>query len=276
MRVEPIERLDDPRVADYRNVRDADLRAASGAFLAEGRLNVERLLSSTRYRARSVFVTAAALRGIEGSLARLGAETPVYLGSPALMNEIVGYRMHRGCLAAGERGGEPGLGALLEGLAPGPRCVLVLEDVSNPDNVGGIFRNALAFAADAAVLTPRCADPLYRKALRVSMGATLRVPFARAVDAADALRRLRTRGFTVLALRAQRAAQPLAALRPVPERVALLLGAEDQGLSPAALAEADHSVTIPMAAGIDSLNVATAAGIALQQLFAARGSGNAA
>jgi tRNA G18 (ribose-2'-O)-methylase SpoU len=276
MRVEPIERLDDPRVADYRNVRDADLRVTSGAFLAEGRLNVERLLASRRYRARSVFVTAAALRGIEDSLARLGDETPVYLASQVLMNEIVGYRMHRGCLAAGERGREPALASLLDGLAPGPRCVLVLEDVSNPDNVGAIFRNALAFGADAAVLTAHCADPLYRKAVRVSMGATLRVPFARAPDAAPALRQLHARDFATLALSAQRDAQPLAVLAPPPERVALLLGAEGHGLSSAAAAVAERCVTIPMAAGIDSLNVATATGIALHQLFQARPPGGAA
>jgi tRNA G18 (ribose-2'-O)-methylase SpoU len=245
VRVESIESLDDPRVADYRNVRDADLRAASGAFLAEGRLNVERLLASPRYRARSVFVTDAALRGIEDSLARLGDETPVYLASQTLMNRVVGYRMHRGCLAAGERGGEPALESLLEGLAPGPRCVLVLEDVSNPDNVGSIFRNALAFGADAAVLTAPCADPLYRKAIRVSMGATLRIPFARTPDAAAALRALHARGFTSVALSARRDAQTLCAL-------------------------ATRCVTIPMAEGIDSLNVATAAAIALYQLFQAR------
>jgi tRNA G18 (ribose-2'-O)-methylase SpoU len=275
MRVEPIERLDDPRVADYRNVRDADLRVASGAFLAEGRLNVGRLLASPRYRARSVFVTAAALRGIETSLARLSEETPIYLASQTLMNEIVGYRMHRGCLAAGERGCEPALEPLLAELAPGPRCVVVLEDVSNPDNVGGIFRNALAFGADAVVLTRRCADPLYRKALRVSMGATLRIPFARAADAPLVLRRLRKLGFTPLALSAQRSARPLTALTPVPERVALLLGAEGHGLSPPAAATAELCITIPMAAGIDSLNVATAAGIALHQLFQARAPGAA-
>lgn len=270
MRIEPIDRLDDPRVADYCNVRDADLRAASGAFLAEGRLNVERLLASPRYRARSVFVTTAALHGIENSLARLGDETPVYLASQALMNRVVGYRMHRGCLAAGERGGEPALEALLEGLAPGPRCVVVLEDVSNPDNVGSIFRNALAFGADVAVLTAACADPLYRKAIRVSMGATLCVPFARVPDAALALRALHARGFASVALSARRDAQPLHALAPPPERVALLLGAEGHGLSSAAAAEAGRCVTIPMAERIDSLNVATAAGIALHQLFQSR------
>jgi tRNA G18 (ribose-2'-O)-methylase SpoU len=270
VRVEPIDCLDDPRVADYRNVRDADLRSASGAFLAEGRLNVERLLASPRYRARSVFVTDAALRGIERSLARLGDETPVYLASQALMNEVVGYRMHRGCLAAGERGREPAIASLLEDLAPGPRCVLVLEDVSNPDNVGSIFRNALAFGADAAVLTVPCADPLYRKAIRVSMGATLRVPFARTPDVTIALRALHARGFASVALSARRDAQPLRALASPPERVALLLGAESHGLSSAAAAEAERCVTIPMADGIDSLNVATAAAIALHQLFQAR------
>jgi len=266
VRVEPVAQLDDPRVALYRNLRDAALRSASDVFLVEGRLNVARLIDAPRYRTRSVFVTRAALRGIERALARLDAETPVYLASQALMDQIVGYPMHRGCLAVGERGPALSLDALLASPAPPPRRIAVLEDVSNPDNVGGVFRNALAFGVDAVLLTPRCADPLYRKALRVSMGAVLCVPFARTPELAPALRRLRAAGFRVLALCASRRERPLAALGPLPERVAWLLGAEQGGLSAAARAEADLALTIPMAPGIDSLNVATAAGIAFHHV----------
>jgi len=276
MRVEPIERLDDPRVDAYRNVRDAQLRTDFGLFMAEGRLNVERLLASSRYRARSVFVTGAALRGIERALAPLGDETPVYVAEQALMNEVVGFRIHRGCLAAAERGSERDFESLFESAEREPRCVVVLEDVTNPDNVGAVFRNALAFGVDAVVLTPRCADPLYRKSIRVSMGAVLHVPYARIPDTAAVLRRLRADGFTAIALTADRGAPPLSALAVSPERVVLLLGTEAEGLSTSALGEADLAVNIPMAPGVDSLNVAMAAGIALHHLYQPRASGAAA
>lgn len=270
MRVEPVASLDDPRLDVYRNVRDAQLRSDLGLFMAEGRLNVERLLASPRYRARSIFVTDAALRGIARSLEPLGDETPIYLADQAVMNDVVGYHMHRGCLAAAERGRELEFEELLRGVERVPRCVVVLEDVTNPDNVGAVFRNALAFGTDAVALTPRCADPLYRKSIRVSMGAVLHLPYARVPDAAAALRRLRAQGFRAVALSADRGAPPLSTLDVSRERVALLLGTEAQGLSSSALGEADVVCNIPMAPGVDSLNVAMAAGIALHQLYQAR------
>src|SRR5262249_36217287 len=141
-----VTRADDPRIAAYRNVREADLRLRDGLFLAEGRLNVERLITGSSYRTHSVLVTETALHAIRPALDRLADETPVYLGSQALLAEVVGYAMHRGCLAAGERGPEPDLHALLAGEAR--RMVVVLEDVSNPENVGSVFRNALALGAD--------------------------------------------------------------------------------------------------------------------------------
>jgi tRNA G18 (ribose-2'-O)-methylase SpoU len=273
VRVESVESLDDPRVDAYRNVRDAQLCSDLGLFMAEGRLNVERLLASPRYRARSVFVTQTALHSIERSLAPLGDDTPIYVAAQALMNGIVGYHMHRGCLAAAERGSELDFESLLVGAERAPRCVVALEDVTNPDNVGAVFRNALAFGADAVALTPRCADPLYRKSIRVSMGAVLHVPYARIPDAAAALRRLRAAGFTAVALSAGRGALPRSALPVLPERVALLVGTEAEGLSSSALSEADLTVHIPMAPGVDSLNVAMAAGIALHHLNQARAGG---
>lgn len=268
-RVQPIERLDDPRLAPYRNVRDAELRDRQGLFIAEGRLNVLRLLDCERYRTRSLLVTEAALRGIGPALAQRRGDVPVYLASPRLLREVAGYPVHRGCLAAAERAPEPALGELLGPRCGEPRLVLVLEDVTNPDNVGGLFRNAVAFAADAVVLSARCADPLYRKSLRVSMGGSLRVPFARVADLAGALAQMRDAGLALAALCPARDATPLAAWRP-PRRLALLVGAEDRGLSPPVRARADVALGIPMAPGVDSLNVATAAGVALHHVFAAR------
>jgi tRNA G18 (ribose-2'-O)-methylase SpoU len=264
---QPIESLDDPRVAPYRNARDADLRGGA-LFLAEGRLNVKRLLGSPRFRAHSVFVTPAGLAGIRDALERAPAATPIYVASQQLMNGVVGYAMHRGCLAAGERGPEPGLASLFDAVGRPPRLTVVLEDLTNPENVGGIFRNALAFGAGAVLLTARGVDPLYRKSIRVSMGASLRVPFARAERWPDALRALRDAGVCCVGLDASRSALPLAelSLPPGARGVALVVGGEGGGLSPAARAELHACVTIPMAPGIDSLNAATATGIALHQI----------
>ena len=256
-----IESESDPRIAHYRNVRDADLRLRDGLFLTEGRLNVKRLITGSRYRTRSVLVTETALRAIQPALEQLGAGTPVYVAAQALVADVVGYAMHRGCLAVGERGAEPDLATLLA-LAQ-PRTLLVLEDVSNPENVGSVFRNALALGADGVVLTRGCVDPLYRRSIRVSMGASLRLGYARAEDGASALAALRDAGFTNVALTTGCDAAPLAREREAPPRLALWLGSEGAGLSADVLARIERRVTIPMAPGADSLNVATASGIAL-------------
>ena len=179
MRVEEIHSLDDPRVADYRDVKDADLLEKSNLFMTEGRLGVRRLIADSRFRARSVFVTKAALLGLSDVFTELGDETRIYLASQKLLGEVVGYNMHRGCLAAAERGAPLSADEILARCATGRRLLVVLEDVTNPDNVGSVFRNARAFGADGVFLTPRCTDPLYRKAVRVSMGGTLQLPFAR-------------------------------------------------------------------------------------------------
>ncbi|MDJ0848091.1 MAG: RNA methyltransferase [Myxococcota bacterium] len=257
--------LDDPRVAPYRNVRDAELRERLGLFMVEGRLGVRRLVSGSRFRAHSLFLTRTALDALADVIAGLPASAPVYVASQSLLNEVVGYDMHRGCLAAAERGAPLGATRLLGGNAADRRLLLALDDVTNPDNVGGAFRNAWAFGAAAVLLSPRCADPLSRKATRVAMGGTLFVPFARcAVGHAPAL--LREAGFTTLALVTDAAAPALQELAPrlrAARRLALLVGTEGEGLAAATAAASDLRARIPMAPGVDSLNLATAAGIAL-------------
>jgi tRNA G18 (ribose-2'-O)-methylase SpoU len=272
MRVETVSSPDDPRLAVYRDVRDADLRERDGLFLAEGRLNVKRLITVSRYRTHSVLVTETGLVGIRPALERLDATTPVYVASRELLFDVVGYAMHRGCLAAGERGQEPALASLVGAAPDASRTLVVLEDVTDAENVGGLFRNALAFGADGVVLTRRCVDPLYRRAIRVSMGATLRVPHARTEDAATARAALDAAGFASIALTTDADATPLSDCASLPRRIALWLGSEGEGLSRAAQTHAEHCVRIPMAAGADSLNVATAAGIALHHFrsFASR------
>ncbi len=263
MRALAIATLDDPRVADYRNVRDADLRLRDGLFITEGRLNVKRLITLSPYRTRSVFATEAGLRAISPALDRLDPKAPVYVAAQRLLDAVVGYPMHRGCLAAGERGPEPELASLLAGGPEGRRTLLVLEDVGSSENVGAVFRNALALGVDAVVLTRRSVDPLYRRSIRVSMGAALRLPYARASDGPAALAALARAGFTSIALTPGAGATPLARERAAPRRLALWLGCEGSGLSCEVLAGIERRVAIPMAHGVDSLNVATASGIAL-------------
>jgi len=266
----PIEAIDDPadpRVADYRALQDAGLRRRRGLFVAESRAVVRALLASPRFRTRSVLLTAPALESLRDALP---AHVPVYLTSHEVARAVVGFDFHRGCVALGERGADPSLDALVG--APGPRLVLALEDVSNPDNVGGVFRNARAFGADVVLLSAGCADPLYRKAVRTSMGAALAIPFAHLPDWADGLARLRAAGYTLAALTPEPSALDLARLgadRPIPSRLALLLGAEGPGLRAATRAAADLCVRIAMAPGVDSLNVATAAAIALHHVRSA-------
>jgi len=265
--IERIEDPCDPRLAEYRNLKDPDLRLRRGLFIAESREVVRRLLASGRFRTRSVLLTPPALDGLRDLLETADPGVQVFLTRQDVVPAIVGYAFHRGCLAVGERGMEPAPHTLLD--PPGRRLLLVLEGVTNPDNVGAVFRNAMAFGADAVLLSPACADPLYRKAIRVSMGASLCIPFARLGDWPGGLRRPRETGYTVIALTPRAAGVDIAEFgttRSVPERLALLLGAEGGGLSAAARSAADCEVRIAMTAGADSVNVATACGIALHRL----------
>jgi tRNA G18 (ribose-2'-O)-methylase SpoU len=252
----------DPRIADYRNVPDPALLERQQAFVAEGRLVVRRLLASPRLVTKSVMVT-------EPALAALGVDVtaiPVYVVPQAVMNTVTGFNLHRGCLAIGQRG-TPLDWRTLAGTA---RRLVVLERVANTDNVGAIFRNAAAFGVDAVLLGPDCADPLYRKAIRTSMGAALSVPFAHLGAWPDGLRQLRADGFHVMALTPCAGAPPLSGLlreaRPTGDRVAIVAGHEGDGLTPEAMHACDTLARIPMTAGHDSLNVATAVAIALYEL----------
>lgn len=257
----------DPRLAPYRSVRDADLLRRSALFLAEGREVVRILLSQSRFSPHSVLLTPVAHAAVAASLAP-HPDLPVYILPQEEMNSLVGFDIHRGCLAAVHRG--PDLDPV--SLLTTSRRLLILESLTNHDNVGGLFRNAAAFGVDAVLLSPDCCDPLYRKAIRVSMGGALRVPFAR-FAAADwphrALLLLRERSIHTLALTpsaklsiSDSSARPLLA-----GRIALLLGAEGPGLSDAALAAADTPLRINISPGIDSINVSAAAAIALHHLF---------
>lgn len=259
----PIASLDDERVAEYRLVTTPAALARAGLFVAEGRFVVARLLAGRRHHVRSLLVTPTAI----AALHREGIETgavPVWVAEPPVMNAIVGFDIHRGCLALAER--PRALSFARSSLTHAAR-LLVLEGVNNPDNVGGLFRSAAAFGADGVVLGPGCGDPLYRKAIRTSMAATLQVPYAVADDWPGTLTAMRDAGVRVLALTPSQSATPLDDLGAAGPRVALLLGAEGEGLSDAAVAAADESVRIPIAAAVDSLNVTVAGSIAMQRLF---------
>lgn len=277
MNLVPIESLSDPRIALYANMRDAELAqrtdpldssAHSGVFIAEGELVVRRLVRS-RFKTQSVLTTPTRLKSIGDALAGLPAATPIYLADQNLLNQIVGFNMHRGLLAIGERGTLPSLADLVQ--RPGP--VLILEDLTNHDNLGGIFRNAAALGGPGVwiLLSPRCADPLYRKSLRVSMGLALSVPCTRAETWPDAMRTLSAAGYETWGLTPQNGAIPLRAAsgRAGAGKVALVLGSEGPGLSDQALAACDRRVCVEMDKAddaVDSLNVAMAAGIALFEL----------
>lgn len=253
---------DDPRLADYRDLRDGARRERAGTFVAEGPTVVRALLASPRLRTRSVLVSAAGRAHLADVLDPLGREVPVYVVPDALIRAVVGFAFHRGCLAVGERGPDAALEAFL-----GARLLVGLEELRAPDNVGGVVRNAHAFAADGVLLSPGCCDPLSRKAIRLSGGAALALPVARIADWPAALTRLRAAGFTLVALTPHAPAVDVARFSSAPpSRVVLLLGTEGEGLTAATLAAADVAVRVPLRAGVDSLNVATASGIVLHRL----------
>lgn len=245
-------------------MRERDLVGRSGLFVAEGRVVLEKLVQAGRHPLVSVLVADHRLHGLQDLLAGLPAETPVYAASQAVMDAIVGFPIHRGILGLGRRA-EPAPEALLSGLPDGA-LVVALSAIANHDNMGGVFRNAAAFGADAVLLDADCCDPLYRKAIRVSVGAALTTPFARLPPGADLVGVLHDRGFEVLALSPQ-GTEELDSVVPA-ARTAALFGAEGPGLAAGVLART-RTVRIAMAGGFDSLNVATTSGIVLHRLAAA-------
>jgi len=262
MRVVRIERADDPRLAPYADLRDRTQRLRAGCFVAETREVVRQILAAGRFRLRSLLTTEAGL----AALGPLPEDLEVFVAPLGILKTVVGFDFHRGCVALGEREAEADAASLL---AAAPRRLVVLDEIRNADNLGGIFRNARAFAVDGVLLSPGTLDPLYRKVVRISMGAAVIVPFARLDPWAQGLSALGRAGLTRVALVARGGEHP-AVLEQLREPVALLLGSEGDGLGPEALAAADRRVTIPMACGVDSLNVAVACGIALHRLSVVR------
>jgi tRNA G18 (ribose-2'-O)-methylase SpoU len=257
-----IDALDDPRVADYRHTADAEYLKARSLFVAEGRMVVTRLLALSQWKTHSILVTKAAADSLGATLDRTGA--PVYLADQSLMNAIAGFHIHRGCLALAARHPEH---TLDRAVADRAQRALILEGVSNPDNVGGLFRSAEAFGVDLVVLGPGCGDPLYRKAIRTSMASTLAVPFVQAGEWPGAIGMLRASRFQVIALTPSDRALLLADMTPAGPKVAVLVGAEGAGLSDPAMQASDMRARIPMSGALDSLNVTTAASIALYHVY---------
>lgn len=259
-----IDDADDPRLEPYRAVRERDLVGRDGLFVAEGRVVLEKAVAALPDAIASVLVAEQRVDSLSDVLAGLPPRTPVYSAAQGAMDAVVGFPIHRGILAVGRRPRREA-GALIAGL-PERALVVALVGIANHDNMGGIFRNAAAFGADAVLLDETCCDPLYRKAIRVSVGAALTVPFARAGDAACLLDLMDRSGFETVAL-SPRGETELGDLRPGP-RVAALFGAEGPGLPEEVLSRA-RGVRIAMAGGFDSLNVATTSGIVLHHLAAA-------
>jgi tRNA G18 (ribose-2'-O)-methylase SpoU len=260
----PIDDLNDPRLADYRNVPDPELLKVRRQFVAEGRIVVRHLLESTRFSARSVLVSPAALEGLREPL-EAHQDLPVFVLPVERLSALVGYNLHRGCLAIGARPVPPPVADWVDSIK-GARLVVAVEGVANADNIGGIFRNALAFGAGGVLLSPTSCDPLYRKATRVSTGATLRLPFTIAGSWPGDLLALKRAGYSILALTPDDSARDIEdalSMQPHDAKLALVFGNEGTGLTEEALLAADDCVRVTMAPGVDSLNVATAAGVAL-------------
>lgn len=256
----------DPRAAAYLSIRERDLTGRQGRFIAEGKVVLNVLFSAARFEPESVLVLENRLDGLAQTLALAPPAMPVYVASQVVMDQIAGFHIHRGVLAVVRRRDATDPEGLISSL-PARAVVVVLVGLANHDNVGAIFRNAAAFGADAILLDATCCDPLYRKAIRVSVGAALKVPFAVAADAATLVALLSRASFKQIALSPSGAIE-IRDAAPA-DRLALYLGTEGQGL-PEALMSRLETVRIGMAPGFDSLNVAAASAIALHHFTQAR------
>jgi tRNA G18 (ribose-2'-O)-methylase SpoU len=249
----------DPRLADYRDLRDVQLRqsveAEHGLFLAEGEKVVRRAVEAG-FDVRSLLLAPRWLEGLADVLE--GTDAPCYVVSEALAEQVTGFHVHRGALASLARRPLPSVDEVLAGA----RTVVVLEDIVDHTNVGAIFRSAAGFGIDGVLLAPRCADPLYRRSVKVAMGAVFALPWTRLEEWYDAVPRLSERGFTTVALTLGDDATPLDEAVAGLDKVALLLGSEGHGLSARWERSSDRRAVIPMRPGIDSLNVAAATAVA--------------
>lgn len=266
-----IDSADDPLIAPFCKIRERDLIGREGAFIAEGTV-VLRMLAAAHakngaIRAEKILLLENRLEGVADILAAFPPDVPVYVASGPVLDAIAGFHLHRGVLALGRREEPPGIDDLLNGLTE-PTLVVVACGISNHDNIGSIFRNAAAFGAGAVLLDDSCCDPLYRKALRVSVGSVLSVPYGRGGTPLALLSALQTRGFSVWGL-SPRGATDIRAIAPS-SRMALVTGTEGEGL-PAALLDRFGSARIPQRPGLDSLNAATATGVALYEIARLQG-----
>lgn len=264
--IEDISDRDDPRLAPFLDLRDAPGRpGAQDRFIAEGEI-VLRQLAASPFTVESILATPGKLDSLADLLATLPESVRVLRAAKPAIDAVVGFSFHRGVLAAGLRGAARSVADL----AASCSTLIVLEDVSNVDNLGGLFRSISALAPErtGVVLSTGCADPLYRKAIRVSMGHVLNIPFAHAHDWPGDCLRLRDAGFTLAALTPAPGSIDLTAFAPAPgARLALLVGAEGPGLTDRLLHAADLRLRIPMRPGVDSLNLVVATSIAMHRLF---------
>jgi tRNA G18 (ribose-2'-O)-methylase SpoU len=259
MPVIPVQSDDDPRLADYRALKERELAEEGGKFIAEGEQLVRRLIGST-FEVDSLLLSQRRVAEI-APLAK--ADTPVFVLSDEAITGLVGFKFHSGVMAVGRRGAERRLEEVLGPQDDQAKLLLVLPDVNNAENLGALIRTAAGFGCDAVLLGEQCTDPFMRRTLRVSMGAVLAIPIIRAANLVNDLRRLRDQwGFTLVASVVDAAAMPLdRALRP--KRMALLVGGEAQGLDAQSIALCQQRVTIPMGWKTDSLNVAIATAVLL-------------
>ncbi len=257
---------DDPRVAAFREVRERDVAGRHNGFIAEGEVVLNVLARSRLYRASALLLAEKRVERLAPLIAGFPADTHVYAASREVMDAIAGFPIHRGILAFGERPEPTDAATLLSGLGH-DALVLALFGISNHDNIGGIFRNAAAFGVDAVLIDGACCDPLYRKAIRVSVGGALTVPYARIATGEDAIELLEARRFSVIAM-SPRGRTALSSYH-APKKCAVLMGSEGAGLSDELLDRA-KTISITMAREWDSLNVATTNGIVLHHLRTAR------
>ncbi|NVP55599.1 TrmH family RNA methyltransferase [Mycoplana rhizolycopersici] len=262
---------EDPRIAAFRSIRERDLVGREGRFVAEGTV-VLRMLAQAHvrergFRAEAILILENRLAGLAAILADIPADVPVYVAEKSIFNGIAGFDMHRGVLAIGRRDEPPSIEALIASL-PADSLVLAACGISNHDNMGALFRNAAAFGVDAILLDETCCDPLYRKAIRVSVGSVLNLPYARGEGARDLLQGLTDAGFAIWAL-SPRGETAIGQIAPS-ARLALVAGTEGEGL-PGTILSQFHTARVPQAPGLDSLNVATACGIALYQMALSKG-----
>lgn len=260
---------DDPRIADFRDVRERDLTGRQGRFIVEGTV-VLRMLAAAHvkggdFEAESILILENRLAGVSDILAQFPADVPVYVAKASVLDAIVGFHLHRGILALGRRKTSSGMVETIQRL-PASSLVLAGCGISNHDNLGAMFRNAAAFYADAVFLDATCCDPLYRKSLRVSVGSVLSVPYHRGGGAIEMLETLAAEGFDIWSLSPAGTTE----IRQIPAsaRMALVIGTEGDGL-PQDVLSRFHTARISQSPQLDSLNAGTAAGLALYQMAAA-------